>query len=134
MVLKRFPKKSRGFSLLEVIIGVAILSTGIVLILQALTFSARITGVSCDTVKAIFLAEDKWQEIDFKVGKKIIDKASSDSGQRDGDDFKWSYELAALEDNPDLYKLDLNINWQRGSREEKLELNTWLLKNSSHSP
>jgi len=124
--LKLLLKKNKGFSLLEVIIGVAILSTGIVIVLQALAFCARVTGVSCNTVRAVFLAEDKWQEAGYKVKKGIITEASPASGQEDN--FKWSYELSKFEEYPDLYKFDLNVNWTSGNREEKLELNSWLSK------
>ena len=121
-----WPRTYKGFSLLEVIIGVAILSTGIVVILQALIFSARITGVSGATVRAAFLAEDKWQEADFKVKKGIIKEPATEKGELG--DFKWSYEVAKIEDNDGLYELKVDIDWQKAGRDEKMELNTWLLK------
>lgn len=120
---------NKGFTLFEVVIGLAILSGGIVAVLQALAFSSRITGLSCDTLRALILAEDKLGELDYKTRAGLITEASAESGRQAG--FKWSYALAQSDEHPGLYKFDLDVNWQRGSREENLELSSWLLKSGA---
>lgn len=118
--------KNRSFSLSELIIGIAILSIGIITVLQALSFSLRATGLSCDIIKAVFLARDKMQDLEFKEKQKLITKIPLQA-QGEEDKFNWQYGLTP-EADLNLYKLDFNIIWQRSNREENLNLNTYLIK------
>jgi len=118
--------KNRSFSLLELIIGIAILSIGIITVLQALSFSLRAAGLSCDIIKAVFLARDKMQDLEFKEKQKLISKEPPQA-QGEQDKFSWQYVLTPEADLT-LYKLGLNITWQRPNREENLSLNTYLIK------
>lgn len=125
MVRLRLKPKIKAFSLLEVIITVAILSTGIVVILQALCFCARVTGLSCDITNAVFLAEDKLQELEFKESNNKLAEGQQESDKKDK--FAWNYTIGSEPDSK-LYKLDLDITWQRLNRQERLSLNTYLRK------
>lgn len=119
----RYSLKNKAFSLLELIIAVAILSVGITVVLQALSFSTRATGLSCDIISAVLLGKDKLQELEFKKEKQNL----TDLGPQEGNltKFYWNYAL-----NPDpalnLSILDFNITWQRLNRKENLSLNTYL--------
>lgn len=111
-----------AFSLLELIIGVAILSIGIVVILQAFSFSARIAGLSCDVIDAVFLAEDKIQELEFKERQNlIINEIVRDKKGK----FEWGYEVN-LDSGVNLHRLSLDIGWQKLNRKEELKFNTLL--------
>jgi len=105
---------------------VAILSIGITVILQALAFSARMAGLSCDITDALFLAEDKIQELEFKAKQGLVEEGLI--SDRNGK-FDWEYGIN-LDPNLDpalkLYKLNLKINWQKLGRKEELNLNTYL--------
>lgn len=116
--------RSKAFSLLELIITIAILSIGIIAIIQALAYAARITGLSCDIVNAVFLGEDKIQELEFQEGEGILNEGTA---QDIRDKFQWRYAIVQ-EPDLNLYKLDLGITWQRANREEELSLNTYLRK------
>ncbi len=119
--------KNKGFSLLELIIAVGILAAGIVVVLQAFSFSARITGLSGDIVNAVFLAEDKIQELEFNLSQKSIDldKELTKTGV-ENDKFNWEYQLLDLKPDLNLYKLNFQISWERLNRNETLSLNTYL--------
>ncbi len=118
--------KNKAFSLLELIISVAILSAGIVVILQALAFSARVTGLSCDLVNAVFLAEDKMQELEFNAKQNPI---SEENVKDKKDKFAWEYSISSDLDYPNLlYKLNLEVSWERLNRKEALNLSTYYLK------
>lgn len=113
---------NNGFSLLELIIGIAILSIGIVVILQALSFSARIAGLSRDIIDAVFLAEDKIQELEFKERQNlIINEIVRDKKGK----FEWGYEVN-LDSAVNLHRLSLDIGWQKLNRKEELKFNTLL--------
>ena len=115
---------NKALSLLELIISIAILSIGIVSILEALSFSARLTGLSSDIISAVFLAEDKLQELEFKEKHSLISKEPN-TATGASDKFKWLYTLN-LEPDLNLYKLNLQVKWLRANREEKISLNTYL--------
>lgn len=110
--------------LLELILAIAILAIGIIAILEALSFSARATGLSCDVINASFLAEDKMQELEFKETKGLISKEPAEVKGNTGK-FAWGYTLN-FDRGLNLYRADLEINWQRAKKEEKLTLNTYL--------
>jgi len=122
-VLKSNPKNN-AFSLLELIITVAILSIGIVVVLEAFSYSARMTGLSCDIINAVFLAEDKMQELEFKKEKQNLTSIEP-AGGIENNKFRWSYTLN-LDPDLNLSKLNFNITWARANREESLSLNTYL--------
>jgi Tfp pilus assembly protein PilV len=117
----------KAFSLLEVIITVGILATGIIVVLQALAFSARITGLSTDITNAVLLAKDKLQEFEFEEKQnKITVKTET----KEKDKFTLSYDITEWDNDLKLYKLDMEVKWQRANREETLNLQT-LLKNET---
>lgn len=126
MAALNYKAQNKAFSLLELIIAVAVLSIGIVAVLEALSFTARLAGLSSDIVNAVFLAEDKMQELEFKESQRLLESEPQEAmGEKDK--FRWEY-MNNLDADLGLYKLDFNINWQRREREEKISLNTYLLK------
>ena len=118
--------KNKAFSLLELIITVAILSTGIVVVLETFSYSGRMTGLSGDIINAVFLAEDKLQELGYKEKRRLIEKEPPQVKDKK-DKFEWEYNIS-LDQDLDLYRLDFDISWQRANRQEDLQLNTYLKK------
>lgn len=121
---RNFNRTQRGLSLLEVIITVGILSVGIVMVLEALSFSAQVTGLACDIMNLVFLAEDKIQWLEFKERNGPLGEEPKEASETLRS-FKWEYTLNLVPDPP-LYKLDLDITSNRTKRQEILHLNTYL--------
>jgi len=120
----RFKLNNKAFSLLELIITIAILSAGITVMLQAISFSSRTTGLSNDIIRTVFLAEDKLQELEFKEKQGLI---SQEPALKVGisDKFHWKNDLI-FDPDLNLYKLNFTINWQRGNRNEEINSKTYL--------
>ncbi|MCM8790029.1 MAG: prepilin-type N-terminal cleavage/methylation domain-containing protein [Candidatus Omnitrophica bacterium] len=116
--------KNRGFSLLELVITVGVLTTGIVFVLQAFSMAGKMTVVSADLTRAVFLAEDKLQELEFLEKTEGIE---TQERQKTGwlGKFRWQYQITDVEDLS-LYLLTLKINWQRGIRFEEFSVGSYL--------
>jgi len=113
-----------AFSFVELLVASAILAVGIVTILQALSFTSRIAGLTFDIVNGVFVCEDKMQELEFIERRGIVgDQPREGTGTIDK--FNWQYSLD-LDHDLRLYRLNFNLAWNRTSREENLNLYTYL--------
>ncbi|MEW6101848.1 MAG: prepilin-type N-terminal cleavage/methylation domain-containing protein [Candidatus Omnitrophota bacterium] len=116
--------KNKGFSILELIMAVGILSVGLVAILQALAFCARVTGFSSDIIEASFLAQDKFDEMEYKEINGRTDEEPPNASGTTGA-FGWSSTLIK-DEALSLYKFNFQVNWQGAGRQESISLDTYL--------
>ncbi len=116
--------RSQAFSLIELLIATAILSTGLIVVLRAISFSARATGVSLDLSRAIFLADDKMQELEFKnKGLLNAKEAREDRGKEDK--FEYQY-IIKPEPDSDLFSVEFEVSWKRANEARSVSLNTYI--------
>ncbi len=114
--------RNEAFSLVELLVCIAVLSTGIIFILQALSFSTRTAGLQNDFIEAAFLSKDKLQELDFKEAYGLLKNQPLKEELTKGK-FNLSYELI-LNTETNLYLCDLKISWKRAKRDESMEIST----------
>ena len=117
---------NKGFSLLELIISIAILSVGIVAVMEAIVFSTGAAGLSCDVVSAVFLAGDKLQELEYKETKSMISNEPEESEGEQGK-FSWKRTLN-LDAESGLYALNMELKWRMKSRQEIFNVQSYLRK------
>lgn len=116
----------RAFTLFELMITVVILGIGIISVMQAFSYSARIAGLCSDITRAVFIAEDKLQELEFKERRSEL---SSEPPSLIGESDKFSWGLSLTPDDAlKLYRLDFLLTWQRMGRKEEIAINTYLKK------
>lgn len=113
---------NKAFSLVELIVAVIILSVGMVAVLQAFSMCARLSGSSGDVTRALFLAQDKLEELERSEG---LLSGLPNNAEGSQDKFSWSYYLL-LDEPLNLYKAGLEIGWVRRNSQEKLEYLTYL--------
>lgn len=110
--------KDEGFTLIEVIIAMVILSISFVMMMQLFSGGLRAAWTSCDYAKAIVHAKDKMEEL-------------SDNPVQDGGDFEdgftWESEVNAYRENEEtplnLLKLKVKVSWEGGvDRQRSVEL------------
>lgn len=116
----------KAFSLVELLVAIAILSIGIITVLQAFSYSSRGAGLSFDIVNALFLAEDKMQELEFKEKEELLNFASRKVNDKK-DKFSWQYSFD-LDTELNLYHLNFNISWERINRQQGFNITTYLRK------
>jgi len=109
---------------LELLISIAILSTGIVIILQGFTFSARAAALSSDMIQAVFLAKDELQALEFKENNGLTALENPDNRNTVGR-FRMRF-LNELNKDLNLYTLSAEISWERSKKEEKITLRSYL--------
>jgi general secretion pathway protein I len=96
----------RGFTLIEVIVAIAILALSLTMIMQLFSSGLRVSRTSCDYTRAIVHAKDKMEE--------MVDAPVQDSGEFE-DGFKWESVIEpykGLEDSAvKLLKIKVKVSW-----------------------
>lgn len=132
--LRGHPRASRsneGFTLIEVLITVAVVSTAVVFIFRAFVTLLTATKFSQDMAFACFIAEDKLGEIEqryqrYKDGVAPLEtEGAKDIGVRP---FRWRYQTVDS-GLADLKRIDFQCLWKEGAREKEhsLDLSTYLV-------
>lgn len=111
------PQNSEGFTLVEVVVSIIILTVSFVLILQLFSSGLRASRLSCDYTRAVVHARDKMEELHYNPVQE--------SGQFD-DGFRWESEITSykkLEGNTyNLKKLKVKIYFPDNSNIGPFEL------------
>ncbi|MFH0828311.1 MAG: type II secretion system protein [Candidatus Omnitrophota bacterium] len=116
--------ENKAFSLIELLIATVILSMGLITIFKAFSFSAKSAGISADLTQAVFLAEDKIQELEFERKMNLTaPEQLEDSGQVEK--FDWEYTASPLPDL-NLYVLKFVVAWKRANEARDVRIGTYL--------
>jgi len=115
---KRFLKR-QGFTLIEVMVTVAILSFGILAIFESFFISLDAFSYYSNYLDAQgWINEKIWQIQDqlIKTGSLI---AGDDSGffSVKNRNFNWATSISPIDEEYGLYKLGVSLFWREGSRE-----------------
>jgi general secretion pathway protein I len=107
-----------AFTLIEVIVAIAILGITLVMIMQLFSGGLRASRASCDYTRAVVHAKDKMEELSF-------DPVSASGEFEDG--FKWEAEVEPLEElkekledsNYNLLKIKVKVSWSNVLNQQK---------------
>ncbi|MFH1440911.1 MAG: prepilin-type N-terminal cleavage/methylation domain-containing protein [Candidatus Omnitrophota bacterium] len=116
----------KGFTLVEVLITMAILVTGIVFVFRAFFTSMISAKFSQDITMACFLAENKiWEIEENRKGNITMETFGSQTLQNK--EYKWNYLISKIEDM-ELEEMEFDLSWQEKPREKEylLKLITYL--------
>lgn len=132
--------KKEAFTLIEVMVSVAILSIGLVLILQGLARSLNILRIVEDNMEATFTAENKMAESDILAKEDWDDYESglSDSFESEDIEYDWKIEVKpvvwdsadlGLEEIPEIYQelneVSASLSWKEGKRNGEVIFSTY---------
>jgi len=103
----RVGKSESGFTLMEVIVSVAVLAISFVMIMQLFSGGLRASRTSCDYSRAIVHAKDKMEEM-------AISPESTSGEFEDG--FRWETEIEPIiepseETKYSLLKIKVRVIW-----------------------
>lgn len=117
-----------GFTLLEILVALAIMSIALVVVFQL--FSANMKGIAAsgDYIHAAMIAESKMREIldDDELTEKAWSDVTEDGHKID------AVVTSAEEKRTDnlrvkLLKIDVTVHWMNGSQEKTIRLETMKL-------
>ncbi len=132
-------KLDRGFTLIEIVVALAILGIGLTVIIELFSGGLRLGRTSEDYTKAIGYGRLKMEE--------IISKENIEEGNNEGDfdkTFRWQVDIKKVDLLPpdksqdlklpiNLFQVKVNILWKSGSRERSASLETYKTSKSEES-
>ncbi len=122
----------RGFTLLEIVVAMAILSIGLVILIELFGGGLRLSRASQEYTKAAGYARVKLEEISLAAALE----EGVQEGEFDGE-FRWQTEVKKVDLLPpletdyrppvDFYRVRLQVLWQSGLRDRSAEFETYRL-------
>lgn len=133
----RFRKRSRGFTLLEVMLAFVIFALSFATVLEILAGSMRSVGRASDDTQVALLAQSLMDLVGNEIpieegeyGDTAMERyhwqmniSLFDSGGEADDETLITQELADMS-GIELYRVDLYIDWDTGRRQRELHFNT----------
>ena len=117
---------SKGFTLLEILVALAILATAVTIIFQLFSAGLRNIAVSEDVVSAAVRAEAKMREV---LSNEELTENSWTETTTDGYTFAVNITEALQEKTDSLpvqvLQIDLAITWTKNTKERSLRLKTY---------
>ena len=120
--------RKKGFLLLEVLFTVAILSVGIVLIVQSHLASLRAGIYGEDFLKASFLLRNKMNET---LEQSVVDPNLNEQGSFSSPYENFNYHIQAIEPEckercEDLSEVVLTVSWKNGQKTNSTSAATYV--------
>lgn len=120
-----FRSSAGGFTLLEVMVAVAVLGIAITVVLQLFSVDMKAISASGDYVSAVTKAEVKMREIldDDKLSEKSLSESTPDGYRTD---VSVTQTMKERTENLQVVLLDISVTvyWTQGIKEKSLTLNT----------
>ncbi|MBI4430408.1 MAG: prepilin-type N-terminal cleavage/methylation domain-containing protein [Candidatus Omnitrophica bacterium] len=120
---------SFGFSLIEIMVAVSVLSVGTVLVLESNMMSLDVFGRYLNRLEILRWANEKISETKASLIESESPSVDISSGsiKTDRRDYGWQLEIKDS-DIPDLYSIHLDVSWDEASRTAHLYRDAYLLK------
>ncbi len=126
---------NRGFSLLEVIVALAIMAIGYMTVFNLFSVSIKSLGISDQYQRAVDLANSKLSEIEM-----LDYETDTASGTfKNEENYKWALDIQPYEsplndpdENINLSKVILKVLWQDNQKSRNVELVTLKLNGETH--
>jgi len=117
--------RNRGFTLIEVVVALAILGVGLTVIIELFSGGLRLARASMEYTKAVNYARTKMEEITVKPAVA----EGAEEGEFDDKSFRWQVgvkkvDLLSIDKSIDyqppveLYQVKIDVFWKSGTKEK----------------
>ncbi len=123
----------KGFSLLELIIAIAVLAVGLVGVLQIFPIGLRASQRAGMMTKASFLAQNKIEDVKLAGFDAITELPPKIPLSGRDEDFEWAIEidnilLEGVESSDDMRKVIITVTWPERNTTRSKEFITYVTK------
>lgn len=101
---------SRGFTILEVVMALLILSIGLLALLRAIPVGLQASGLGHDTTVAALLAQEKLEEARYSTWPPTSGTTSG-SFTSPNDNFEWEMTVTSIAPTTYLREISLSVFW-----------------------
>ena len=119
------PIEKSGFTLVEVLVTLAILAAVLPALLQAFASAARNQGLSDNRTTALYLLKHRMAEIEME-GYPDVGEASDEFGENTR--YRWRSVVADIdsEDVENIRRVQVTVTWIHRNRERSLSMSTYI--------
>jgi prepilin-type N-terminal cleavage/methylation domain-containing protein len=126
-------KKNRGFSLLELIIAIAVLAVGLVGVLQIFPIGLRASQRAGMMTRASFLAQNKIEDVKLAGFDAITELPPKIPLSGKDGDFEWAIKidnilLEGVESSDDMRKVVVTVIWPERNTTRSKDFITYVIK------
>ena len=122
-------KFDKGFTLIEVVVGLAILGVGLTVIIELFSGGLRLGRTSMEYTKAVNYARVKMEET---MAKPVVEEGTQE-GESDDKIFRWQtgvkkVDLLSIDKSIDyrppveLYQIKIDVLWKSGAKEKSMSV------------
>jgi len=123
MTMRTAPRPHAGFTLLEVVVALAILAIALIALLTLRNRDIALQAHARHIVTATALAKLKMEEINRVEGARDQER-SGDFGER-YPGYRWESTIDAAA-QPGWLQVRVEVHWREGARQERVELLTYV--------
>jgi general secretion pathway protein I len=125
----RRSEKNKGFTLIEVVVALAILGVGLTVIIELFSGGLRLATASMEYTKAVNYARTKMEEVAVKSALEV----GTGEGESDDKAFRWQVAVKKVDLLPidksmdykppiELFQVKIDVFWKSGSKERSTSL------------
>ena len=122
-------KVDKGFTLIEVVVALAILGVGLTVIIELFSGGLRLGRVSMEYTKAVNYARMKMEET---MAKPVVEEGTQE-GESDDKIFRWQMgvkkvDLLSIDKSIDykppveLFQVKIDVFWKSGAKEKSMSV------------
>jgi type II secretion system protein I len=132
----KFRSSQRGFSLVEVLMAITVLSVGLVVVVQAMGRTQQALRLSENLALSSQIADEQMTRLELKAREKGNTYGDDGRASFPGREFEWSsrlqpYQHFTIQDETKINQSSMEVRWKEAGSDRNLRAYSLILKRSS---